>query len=51
MPEWTTPLLRELVPMPSFGSASSKNTSLQRMAHARAIAQPTTPPPMMTMLA
>jgi len=46
-----TPLLRELAPIPIFGSASRTKTSPQRAERARAIAQPTTPPPMITMLA
>src|SRR6267154_1473633 len=37
--------------MPSFGICSMRNTSLQRSDTARATAQPTTPPPMMTMFA
>src|ERR1017187_6851496 len=51
MPEWITPLLRVLAPMPSLGICSTRNTSLQRCETARATAQPTTPPPMMTMFA
>src|ERR1700688_1040615 len=51
MPEWITPLLRVLAPMPSLGVCSTRNTSLQRCETTRATAQPTTPPPMMTMLA
>src|SRR5580692_1244383 len=46
-----TPLLRELAPIPIFGSASRTKTSLQRLERARAMAQPTTPPPIITMLA
>src|SRR4029077_13560011 len=51
MPEWMTPLLRELVAMPSLGFCSTRKTSCQRAETARAIAQPTTPPPMIRMLA
>src|ERR1700722_11630615 len=51
MPEWITPLLRVLAPMPSLGICSTRNTSLQRSETARATAQPTRPPPMMTMFA
>src|SRR5271156_521425 len=46
-----TPLLRELAPIPTRGSASSSKTSFQRLESADAIAHPTTPPPTMTMLA
>jgi hypothetical protein len=46
-----TPLLRELAPIPSFGSASSKKTSLQEADNARAMAHPTTPPPTITIFA
>src|SRR5579863_9427007 len=51
MPEWITPLLRVLAPMPNRGICSTRKTSLQRCETARATAQPTTPPPMMTMFA
>src|SRR5580704_16570937 len=51
MPEWITPLLRVLAPMPSLGICSTRNTSLQRCETARATAHPTTPPPMMTIFA
>jgi hypothetical protein len=51
MPEWITPLLRVLAPIPNFGICSTRKTSLQRRDTARATAQPTTPPPMMTMFA
>jgi hypothetical protein len=37
--------------MPTFGSASSRKTSSHLAASARAMAQPITPPPMITMLA
>src|ERR1700691_3983860 len=37
--------------MPIFGSASRTKTSSQRAESARAIAQPTTPPPMITAFA
>src|SRR5208282_3085232 len=50
MPEWITPLLRVLVDIPSFGNCSTKKTSCQRLDTAAAIAQPTTPPPIITML-
>src|SRR5271163_820150 len=46
-----TPLFRELVAMPSLGFCSTRKTSPHRAETARAIAQPTTPPPMMSMLA
>src|ERR1700691_1527990 len=51
MPEWITPLLRVLAPMPSRGICSTRNTSLQRRETARATAHPTTPPPMIKMFA
>src|SRR5579859_5180248 len=51
MPEWITPLLRELVAIPSFGFCSTRKTSCQRAETARAMAQPTTPPPIIKMLA
>src|SRR5258708_25652579 len=51
MPEWFTPLLRVLVAMPSFGNCSTRKTSCQRPETARAMAQPTTPPPIIRMLA
>src|SRR5580700_11207885 len=51
MPECTTPLLRELVAMPSLGFCSTTKTSCQRAETARAMAQPTTPPPMIRILA
>ena len=51
MPEWITPLLRVLAPVPSLGICSTRNTSLQRCETARATAQPTTPPPMITIFA
>jgi hypothetical protein len=37
--------------MPSFGICSRRKTSVHFAEAARAIAQPTTPPPMITMLA
>src|SRR5271155_1329651 len=46
MPEWITPLLRGLVDIPSFGNCSTRKTSCQRCDRAAAMAQPTTPPPM-----
>src|ERR1700733_9471285 len=46
-----TPLLRVLAPIPTRGIASSTNTSSHRAESARAIAHPTTPPPMMTAFA
>src|SRR5690348_548471 len=51
MPEWMTPLFRELVAIPSFGFCSTRKTSCQRAETALAIAQPTTPPPMIRILA
>src|SRR5580692_175587 len=51
MPECTTPLLRELVAMPSLGFCSTRKTSCQRAETARAMAQPTTPPPIIRILA
>lgn len=45
------PLLRELAAMPIFGRLSKTKTSLQRDESARAIAHPTTPPPMITTFA
>src|SRR5258708_25607240 len=51
MPEWMTPLLRVLAPIPNFGICSARKTSLQRCDTARATAQPTTPPPIITMFA
>src|SRR5271163_324185 len=51
MPECTTPLLRELVAIPSLGFCSTRKTSSQRAETARAIAQPTTPPPTIRMFA
>src|SRR5271168_44544 len=51
MPECTTPLLRELVAIPSLGFCSTRKTSCQRADTARAIAQPTTPPPIIRMFA
>src|SRR5580700_8913038 len=51
MPECTTPLLRELVAMPSLGYCSTRKTSCQRAETARAMAHPTTPPPIIKMLA
>src|ERR1035437_7451273 len=51
MPESITPLLRVLAPMPSFGICSTTKTSLHRRDTARATAQPTTPPPIITMFA
>src|SRR5580658_7237358 len=51
MPECTTPLLRELVAIPSLGFCSTTKTSCQRAETARAMAQPTTPPPMIRILA
>src|SRR5580704_11530744 len=51
MPECTTPLLRELVAMPSLGFCSTRKTSSHRLETARAIAQPTTPPPIIRMFA
>src|SRR5271170_2913526 len=51
MPECTTPLLRELVAIPSLGFCSTRKTSSHRAETARAIAQPTTPPPMIRMFA
>ena len=49
--ELSAPLLRELVAMPSLGNCSTKNTSCQRRDTACATAQPTTPPPMIRILA
>src|SRR5208282_3573685 len=51
MPECTTPLLRELVAIPSLGFCSTRKTSPHRAETARAIAQPTTPPPIIRMFA
>src|SRR3990170_1134018 len=51
MPEWTTPLLRVLVAMPSLGICSRRKTSSECAASSQASAQPTTPPPMMTTFA
>src|SRR5882672_4627302 len=51
MPEWLTPLLRVLVAMPSLGYCSTRKTSCQRCETAWAMAQPTTPPPIIKMLA
>src|ERR1700726_4923720 len=51
MPEWITPLLRVLAPIPNFGICSTRKTSLQRRDTARATAQPTTPPPIIKMFA
>src|SRR5579859_3067203 len=51
MPEWMTPLFRELVAIPSFGFCSTRKTSCQRAETARAMAQPTTPPPMIRIFA
>jgi hypothetical protein len=45
------PLLRELAAIPIFGRASKTKTSLERDESASAIAQPTTPPPMITTFA
>src|SRR5580693_8289114 len=46
-----TPLLRELVAMPSLGYCSTRKTSCHRAETARAMAHPTTPPPIIRMLA
>src|SRR5260370_12513244 len=51
MPEWSTPLLRVLVAIPSLGNCSTRKTSCQRFETASAMAQPITPPPMIRMLA
>src|SRR5271167_3064292 len=50
MPEWMTPLLRLLVAMPNLGNCSIRKRSGQRRESASAMAQPTTPPPMIKML-
>src|ERR1700720_2635435 len=46
-----TPLLRELVAMASLGFCSTRKTSCHRAETARAIAHPTTPPPIIKMFA
>src|ERR1700722_1147860 len=51
MPECMTPLLRVLVAIPTLGNCSSTKTSGMRAESSRAMAQPTTPPPMMTTFA
>jgi hypothetical protein len=48
MPAWMTSLLRELVPVPKLGAASTTSTSRPAMASARATARPTTPAPTTT---
>src|SRR5437016_1505560 len=45
-----TPLLRVLVAMPNRGDCSSRKTSSIRSESSYAMAQPTTPPPMITTL-
>src|SRR6266436_1441794 len=46
-----TPLFRELVAIPSLGFCSTRKTSCHRAETARAIAHPTTPPPIIKMFA
>lgn len=48
MPAWMTSLLRELVPVPKLGAASTTTTSRPAIASARAAASPTTPAPTTT---
>jgi hypothetical protein len=48
MPAWMTSLLRELVPVPKLGAASTTSASRPAIASARDTARPTTPAPTTT---